>query len=158
MLPDLNGHVTQPGGADHGTGSDRVAVIVKSIKNPDQGVDAAAAKLNSGIGHKLELNELGKVTGTTTPALEQRVSKSGRTSGVTSGAVKDLDIAAKFGNDWYQHQIAVARLSEAGDSGSLVVTDSLKAIGLLKGANSVYSWVNPIAAVLAQLDNATLAT
>lgn len=158
VLPDVGGHVIQPGGVDHGTSGDRVARIVKSIETPDRGVDAAAAKLNSGIGHKLELNELGKVTGPGAAKLEQRVRKSGRTSGVTAGTVKDLDIAAKFGDVWFQHQIAVTRFSEGGDSGSLVVTDDLKAIGLLKGANSVHSWVNPIAAVLEQLDNATLAT
>jgi hypothetical protein len=158
VLPDENGHVIQPGGADGGTGGDRVARIVKSIQNPDKGVDAAAAKIDSGVGHKLELNELGKVTGTGTAKLDQKVLKSGRTSGVTDGTVKDLNIAAKFGTTWFQHQIAVTRFSEGGDSGSLVVTGDLKAIGLLKGANSVHSWVNPIGAVLEQLDNATLAT
>jgi hypothetical protein len=158
VLPDVGGHVIQPGGSDGGTDADRVARIVKSVENPAQGVDAAAAKLNSGIGHKLELNDLGKVTGTAAAKLDEQVSKSGRTSGVTAGTVKDLDFAAKVGNLWFLHQIAVTRFSEGGDSGSLVVNDQLEAIGLLKGANSVYSVVNPIAAVLAQLDNATLAT
>jgi len=156
VLGGVGGEAIQPGPDDGGTGADRVATVVRTVDNPAEGVDAAAARLDSGIKHELKLNDIGKVTGTATVIAQQTVRKSGRTSGVTSAKVHEIDVAVQYDGVWYQHQIVVHRFSEGGDSGSLVVDASDQAIGLVMGANATYSHVNPIGRVLQQL-NATLA-
>jgi hypothetical protein len=159
VMPKVGGAVIQPGKDDKGTGGDKIADVVQALDKPERGIDCAAAKLTDqteGTGWKPELAELGRVTGIGTLKVGQTVKKSGRTSGVTQGTVKELGATAKFDEGIYVDQIGVARFTEGGDSGSLVVTEDVKAVGLLMGANNVHSWVNPIALVLAALDNATL--
>lgn len=147
-------HVIQPGRVDGGKDpDDLVAELATSILDPDAGVDAAVAVL--GAKSKLELNELGTVTGTATVAKDDIVRKSGRSSGLSTGKVDQPSVTVKFGDGTFRHQIAIVGtpkpFSVGGDSGSLVVDKDLKAVGLLKGGGDDMSYANPIAAVLTKL-------
>lgn len=105
------------------------------------------------------------------PALQQRVAKSGRTTGLTCGKVTalDLDVAVDYFKDCaetkpyltktFTGQIAVSgdRFSDAGDSGALVVnTANAEPVGLffaggIDGSGVSHAIANPAADVLSEL-------
>jgi hypothetical protein len=162
ILETVGDKVIQPGLADHGTDpADRVAEVVASLDSGPLGVDAAAAKLASGIKHTLTINDIGQVNGQTAPEKDQAVQKSGRTTRLTTGKVTDPSVTMEVDGVSYKQQIVVVGdsglFTKGGDSGSLVVTVSgTKAVGLHMAGSPKGSVVNPIAAVLSAL-GATLA-
>ena len=105
------------------------------------------------------------------PALEMTVAKSGRTTGLTCGAVSavDLDVSVDYYRDCaetkpyytkvYTNQVAVSgdRFSDAGDSGALIVdTANAEPVGLFfaggtDAAGVVESIANPAGDVLNEL-------
>ncbi|OAT83580.1 hypothetical protein [Desulfotomaculum copahuensis] len=83
-----------------------------------------------------EIMGIGRVTGVAEPRLGARVRKSGRTSGITTGTVKSLHTTMRVDLDndsWamFEDQILATGMSEPGDSGSLVVDEQNRAVGLL---------------------------
>lgn len=152
--------VLQPGAADGGTPADLAAILVVSVEDPAAGVAAGAAKLAPGVEATFALNGIGRVGGTAAAALGARVLKSGRTSGVTAGVVDGTQVKIEIGAATFAHQLAVVGTSgpfaAAGDSGSLVVDDRTRAVGLVLGSTPRIAFVNPIELVLARL-GATLA-
>ena len=159
VLPAGDDTVIQPSFKDNGKAEDRIATVVNRVLDGEAGVDAAAAALS--VGSTPELNELGKVIGVGTVSKGDRVKKSGKNSGVTEGEVIDVNFtwnAAPEGP--FKHQIVVESatgFSVGGDSGSLVVTPALEAVGLLKGGGDTVDYINPIGRVLTAL-GATLVT
>jgi hypothetical protein len=154
-------NVIQPSRTDGGTDpADLVAKVTASVIKPDDGVDAAAATIESSIASTLTLNDIGAITGTAKPKDKDTVRKSGKMTGVTSGTVADTDATIVFSGVTYRHMIKVPAgstpFSVGGDSGSLVVLGD-KAVGVLKGGSDTEDWVCPIDAVLTAL-KATLAT
>ena len=105
------------------------------------------------------------------PALQMTVAKSGRTTGLTCGAVSaiDLDVSVDYYRDCaetkpyytkvYTNQMAVSgdRFSDAGDSGALIVdTSNAEPVGLFfaggtDAAGVVESIANPAGDVLQEL-------
>jgi hypothetical protein len=161
VLEPGTANVIQPGRDDGGKDpADLVAKLLSSIDNPDDGVDAACATLESSIQATLTLNEIGKITGTTTASKTDTVKKSGTMTGVTSGTVNDVNATITFDKVVYKHVIGVqagsSPFSIGGDSGSLVVKGD-KAVGLLMGGTRTQDWVCDITRVLSAL-KATLAT
>lgn len=95
-----------------------------------------------------------------TAALGQAVQKYGRTTVLTKGTVTGLDATIKVsyaeGTALFEHQIIVTAkrpFIKAGDSGSLLVTNTLRPIGLLFAGDGSgkYAIANPIDEVLGQL-------
>lgn len=158
----LNGNATvvlQRGADDGGTNKDAIGKVVVSVYAASEGIDAAAAELDSGTAVTLELNQLGAVRGTAQPVLNGKVKKSGRTTGVTSGTIIDTNATITFnGNEIWHGMVAVqgagSPFSDGGDSGSLVVTDdtSHDAIALLKGGSPKMTYCCRLDAVLKRLD------
>jgi hypothetical protein len=159
VLPTGNDTVIQPSFNDGGKAQDTIAAVVNRVLDPESGVDAAAAVLS--VGSTLDLNGLGKVVGISTVNKGDKVKKSGKNSGVTEGEVIDVNFTwAAAPEGPFKHQIVVESktgFSVGGDSGSLVVTPALEAVGLLKGGGQTVDYVNPIDRVLAALGG-TLAT
>lgn len=136
--------------------------------------DAAIAQVRDGqVDPEGSILDIGLISSNTVSAFAgQKVKKSGRTTGLTSGAVQAIDVSVnvqyplecggssyKVANFVEQILIGPRRFSAAGDSGSLVVegsevdpTDGLpRAVGLLFAGSSSYTLANPIDAVLAEL-------
>jgi len=118
-------------------------------------VDAAVA---SPLGSDLaspEILEIGRVVGTTEAEIGMRVQKSGRTTGRTSGRVRALDGVVQVDYDArtavFRQQIISDLLSRGGDSGSLVVDERRRAVGLLFAGSDRATILNPIHAVLNRL-------
>ncbi len=136
--------VIQPGGravtsdlSDGGTIADVVGRIERGIL--DEELDAAVAHVS---GHRfLEKSVLGigMVRGAGTPALGMEVRKSGRTSGVTSGIITDIDaelpISDSSGRIRRMRGLIVAEsdveISCPGDSGSVMLDNNNRAVALL---------------------------
>jgi hypothetical protein len=109
------------------------------------------------------------------PGLQMTVAKSGRTTGLTCGAVStiDLDVSVDYFRDCaetepyftklFTNQLAVSgdRFSDAGDSGALLVdTGNAEPVGLFfaggtDAAGVVHSIANPASDVLTELASQT---
>jgi hypothetical protein len=169
------GAIVQPGALDGGSATaDRVAKLTRFVRlAPGQTnlVDCAIAKLNATIQADVHrLRGIGALAGQRADDLEigEVVHKVGRTTGVRHGRVTafELDgVAVEYdvGVVSFDNQIEIEgagsrSFSEAGDSGSLIVDDEMRAAALLfaggdhGGSNGKgLTYANPIAAVLRAL-------
>lgn len=89
--------------------------------------------------------------------LGMKVFKSGRTTGVTRGTVKALDVSLIVdypgrGLALFKDQIASSYMSEPGDSGALVVDSDLRGVGLLFAGARKFSFMNRIQNVFSTLN------
>ncbi len=118
-------------------------------------VDAAIAAPLSPDLVAPDLLEIGTVAGTAGASLGTRLKKSGRTTGLTRGKVTGLDatVEVDYGGKSavFRGQIVSDILSKGGDSGSLVVDEANRAVGLLFAGGATTTILNPIDAVLAAL-------
>jgi hypothetical protein len=138
--------ILQPGAHDEGEQPDDIvaelADFVELKHQRANAVDAAAARLLERIEHDpRSLGDLGKLSGIGMADFEQGVAKIGRTTGLTRGQVTAIElegVAVGFG------QLGVVRFdgqieiqgnegpfSSGGDSGSLIVDASCRAVALL---------------------------
>jgi hypothetical protein len=156
--------IIQPGLIDVGCRASNARVIGTLSAYPKLGtnVDAATAVLKSGTmntGGYIE--DVGQVAGTVSPSVGASVAKSGRTTGLTSGTIEAVNASVSVryqkgcgsGQQFtvsYSNQIVTSPgMIAAGDSGSLLVDTSCKAVGLLfAGDSSGRAIGNPVAEVL----------
>lgn len=119
-------------------------------------VDAAVAEPLDPGGVDPEILGIGHVRGIAEAEIGMRVKKSGRTTGVTSGRVVAVDgvVRVDYGGRTavFRQQIVSDIGSRGGDSGSLVMDDDRRAVGLLFAGSDVSTLLNPIAAVFSVLD------
>ncbi len=118
-------------------------------------VDAAVAMPLTQDAVAPDVLEIGAVEGTAAVSLGTHVRKSGRTTGLTEGKVTALDATVEVDYDGktavFRGQIVSDVLSRGGDSGSLIVDDANRAVGLLFAGGTSTTILNPIDAVLAAL-------
>ena len=100
---------------------------------------------------------IGQVTGTADEFAGMPVKKSGRTTGLTSGIVKAIngEIEIAFAGERkaiFQNQIITGDMTEPGDSGSLLLDQQNRAVGLLCGGSQFVSVYNPIAVIIQNLN------
>ncbi|MHB0886390.1 MAG: chymotrypsin family serine protease [Bacillota bacterium] len=150
--------VLQPGAADGGQSGDAIGVLERYVPiKPRQTnlVDAALAKPRSAAVIKDEAIGLGRVTGVARPRLGLPVRKSGRTTGVTAGFIEIVDatVRVNYGDApvSFGDQIILTPMSAPGDSGSLVVDEKNRAVGLLFAGSEQATVCSPIENVLAAL-------
>lgn len=161
----LNTPILQPGTYDNGRyPSDIVAYLTKMIPiqfetptvSPLNKVDAAIASIISISQFSTSIALIGKVKGIISPLINLSVKKTGRTTGLTTGKITNTNatLRVQYSNNntaLFTNQILSTAMSSAGDSGSLLLTDSNYAVGLLfAGSNSVTVY-NPIKTVLSSL-------
>ena len=119
-------------------------------------VDAALAKPKSKSLVKPEILQIGVPVGVGRAELGMFVQKSGRTTGYTTGKVKDISVTVKVQYDknsaLFRNQILTTAMSQGGDSGSLVLDEKKRAVGLLFAGSSVVTICNPISEVLKLLE------
>jgi hypothetical protein len=100
-----------------------------------------------------EILEIGRVKGSGEFVPGTRVRKSGRTSGLTTGTIKavkvSLNVNMGHGNDVvrFNEQVMAELKSLPGDSGSLIVDEDNRAVGLLFAGSNEYTVFNPIQTV-----------
>jgi hypothetical protein len=171
----LGDSILQPGNYDGGKNpADSVAKLAKFVRLRRTGanqVDAACATVNGGVKiDKSTLKGIGKLKGVSTaPATaDLKVSKVGRTTGVTHGRVSAFELDGVMvdydaGTLRFDNQLEIegdsAAFSAGGDSGSLIVDAGNLAVALLfagsdqggeHGHGTTYA--NPIQPVLDALD------
>ncbi|MGC7846461.1 hypothetical protein ACP3TJ_05235 [Desulforudis sp. 1088] len=112
-------------------------------------IDAALARPVDLEAISPEILDVGMCTSTGSPAVGMLVKKSGRTTGLTHGEVRYLhstifvQISKKAGAV-FEDQIICSSMSSAGDSGSLVVDEDNRAIGLLFAGSAEVTAANSI--------------
>jgi hypothetical protein len=136
-------------------GGSAANVIDAALSRPDSASDAVAG-----------IEKLGGISGILDPApFEAKVRKNGMQTGVTEGAIsiRDLAILVKFSNSQkalFEKQIGIIglqekkRFAEQGDSGSIIVDEDNRAVGLLfaTSAGVDIAYANPISKVLSYFD------
>ncbi len=103
-----------------------------------------------------EILELGTLNSTVEGELDMEVRKSGRTTGLTSGVIQQVDVTARvsFGADRvavFEDQLMAGSMAQGGDSGSVVTDTQNNAVGLLFAGSSSTTIVNRIQNVFSQL-------
>ncbi len=116
-------------------------------------VDCALAKPLDAKDINPEILEIGTVKGAAEAVVGMKLRKSGRTTGLTSGEVTAIGatIQVNYGegrNLLFENQIVASKMSEPGDSGSLVLDLSNNAVGLLFAGSDQSTIINPINPVL----------
>lgn len=125
-------------------------------------MDAAIAReINGGRAFDPTIRQIGRVSGTTKAARKMIVRKRGRTTLLTAGEVKS--IAANIRVNYrpppapplyarFDRQISIEGtpppFSDRGDSGSLILDEERRAVGLLFAGNSIRTFANHIELVL----------
>lgn len=120
-------------------------------------VDCAVAKPISAAVVTSEILGLGPVRGRSDVRLGQKVHKSGRTSELSSGSVIAIAATLRIGTHGgtyavFSDQIVATLPSQGGDSGSLVLNDDNKAVGLLFAGSHLVTIANRIQNVEEQLN------
>jgi hypothetical protein len=151
-----------------GTRVGHLARYKKIVFGPDGSnqVDAALCRPDDLMQTSPELRRLRKLTGRVAkPALNIQVRKEGYATGLTHGSLlmKDLSHTVWYDDGQqalFEGQLAIigasgsGRFAGQGDSGAVVVDAANAAVGLLSSVSKGIdiSFVNPIAAVLEQLE------
>ena len=120
-------------------------------------VDAALARPVSPESVTGEILGIGAVTGVAEPEVGKWVFKSGRSSGVNSGKILVINATVKVSLEeghwgYFRDQFVTEPLARPGDSGSLVVDEQRRAVGLLFAGSDSSSICNRIRNVLELLE------
>ncbi|MBD3223732.1 MAG: hypothetical protein GF313_03335 [Caldithrix sp.] len=120
-------------------------------------VDCAIAQPLDDNDVKNEILELGKISGITEGTLGMDVTKSGRTTQVTSGTITQVDVTVQvsYGSDkiaTFVDQLMTGNMSAGGDSGSAVLNTDNEIVGLLFAGSSSSTIINRIQNVFSALN------
>jgi hypothetical protein len=115
-------------------------------------VDCAIARPLSADLVNADILNIGIPSGVGTATLGTPVQKSGRTSGLTSGEITQLDVTVSvlYGSQIavFKNQLMTSARSEGGDSGSAVLDMNRQVVGLLFAGSTTTTIMNPIQFVL----------
>ena len=166
--------ILQPGPVDGGTSADQIATLEDFVRisfdgfldlllglfgivrPPRNVVDAAVARPLRDSDVSDEILGIGPVSGMAPATIDMAVRKSGRTTGLTQGRVTAIaaTVRVSYGltrTARFRDQIVATALSQGGDSRSLVVDVSNRAVGLLFAGSSNTTILNPISQVASKL-------
>jgi len=154
--------ILQPGAIDGGsTLEDGIARLKKYVALNEyprrNNVDCALAQPLNDELIVPEILEIGLVRGTVAAKVGMNVKKTGRTTGLTTGRIRavNVDLNVGYGSGRtlrFQNQILTTNMSAGGDSGSLVLEENNHAVGLLFAGSDQATLLNPIQKVLSLLD------
>ncbi len=122
---------------------------VRILESPENLVDAAIAKPLRKQDVLDEILNLGTINGTAEVELGTAVKKSGRTTGVTTGVIEQIDVSVRvsYGNNktaLFVNQLMAGPMSQGGDSGSAVLNEQNELIGLLYAGSDTITVFNRI--------------
>jgi hypothetical protein len=119
-------------------------------------VDAAIARPTSADLVEKRILEIGEPEGVGEGTLGLAIRKSGRTTGLTSGEITQVDVTAQvsYGTGktaTFTDQLMAGAMSSGGDSGSAVLDESGRVIGLLFAGSEATTVINRIQNVIEAL-------
>ncbi|EGO89307.1 serine protease [Clostridium botulinum C] len=119
-------------------------------------VDCAMAKITTRSQISTKINFLGRIKGMAKPSLGMSVQKVGATTELTKGNITSIGATIVFnekqGKCIFFDQIITNKMSDFGDSGSILLDENINAIGMLMSGSPTKSTFNPIESVLNALD------
>lgn len=123
----------------------------------DNLVDCAIAKPLEKDFVKNEILNIGKIAGIAEGALGMSVKKSGRTTGLTTGTITQIDVtvSVSYGSNktaTFVDQLMAGNMSAGGDSGSAVLDTDNNIVGLLFAGSSSSTIFNRIQNVFSALN------
>jgi len=119
-------------------------------------VDAAIARPLHDDDVSLEILEIGTIQALSQGELGMAIQKSGRTTGLTTGEILQVDVTVDVEYDAGQiarftDQLLAGAMSQGGDSGSAVLTDDKKLVGLLFAGSATTTIISRIENVFTAL-------
>jgi hypothetical protein len=119
-------------------------------------VDAAIARPLNDQDVKNEILEIGAINGLTQGELGMAIKKSGRTTALTSGEIQQVDVTVnvQYGEGriaLFTDQLLAGAMSQGGDSGSAVLENNNKLVGLLFAGSDTTTIINRIENVFSAL-------
>jgi len=103
-----------------------------------------------------DILDIGVPSGLAEPVLGARVRKSGRTTGLTEASVLQTDVTANviYGNQKLRfiNQVMTGPLSRPGDSGSAVVDEQNRLVGVMFSGSDYVTLATPITYIMAALN------
>jgi len=127
-------------------------------ENPEMNlVDAAIARPMSANLVEKRILEIGEPQGVSEGTLGLKIRKSGRTTGLTSGEITQVDVTTQVSygagkTATFTDQLMAGAMSSGGDSGSAVLDENDRVIGLLFAGSSSVTIINRIQNVLEVLN------
>ena len=119
-------------------------------------VDAAIARPLNPDDVKDEILDIGTVEGSVEGELGMAIKKSGRTTGFTTGEIQQVDVTVnvQYGQGQiaqFTDQLMAGAMSQGGDSGSAVLDDNNRLVGLLFAGSDTSTIMNRIQNVFSEL-------
>ena len=119
-------------------------------------VDAAIARPLKEQDVSAEILEIGVIQGTAPGELGMAVKKSGRTTGLTTGQILQVDVTSnvQYGAGQiarFTDQLMAGPMSQGGDSGSAVLDENNRLVGLLFAGSDNSTIINRIENVFSAL-------
>lgn len=126
------------------------------ISTEDNLVDAAIARPIREEDVSDEILEIGKINGLAEAELGMVIKKSGRTTGLTTGEIQQVDVTVDVQYDAgriarFTDQLMAGAMSQGGDSGSAVLDDTNNLVGLLFAGSETSTIINRIENVFSAL-------
>jgi hypothetical protein len=126
-------------------------------ENNENTVDCAIARPNTTGDVRNEILDIGAISGVAEAVLGLDVKKSGRTTGLTTGAIQQVDVSVRvnFGVNrvaLFTDQVMAGSMSQGGDSGSVVLDQQNNIVGLLFAGSPTTTIINRIQNVFSSLD------
>jgi len=120
-------------------------------------IDAALCEPNDPADVLEEIIDIGRIVGSDIAILDMPLKKSGRTTGYTEDVVLQVDVTVKvqYGEGrvaLFEDQIMAGPMSAGGDSGSAVLNDENRIVGLLYAGSDEVTIINRIENVFRLLD------
>jgi hypothetical protein len=127
-----------------------------SAQADDNLVDAAIALPLNDQDVSAEILEVGTVNAQATGVLGMAIKKSGRTTGLTSGEILQVDVTVnvQYGAGRiarFTNQLLAGAMSQGGDSGSAVLDENNNLVGLLFAGSDTSTIINRIENVFSAL-------
>lgn len=119
-------------------------------------VDAAIARPLNPEDVKDEILQIGTIIGAAEGILGMAIKKSGRTTGLTTGEIQQVDVTVnvQYGEGQiaqFTDQLMAGAMSQGGDSGSTVLDESNHLVGLLFAGSDTTTIMNRIQNVFSAL-------
>ena len=130
---------------------------VTKIQAEDNLVDAAIARPLDPADINDEIFNIGPIQGTVSGELGMAIKKSGRTTELTSGTIEQVDVTVnvQYGAGRiarFTDQLMAGGMSQGGDSGSAVLDEENRLVGLLFAGSDNSTIINRIEHVFTTLD------
>jgi hypothetical protein len=126
------------------------------LQAADNLVDAAIARPLSPDDVSDEILEIGTIQGSAVGELGTAIKKSGRTTGLTTGTIEQVDVSVnvQYGQGqiaMFTDQLMAGAMSQGGDSGSAVLDGNNRLVGLLFAGSDTTTIINRIENVFGAL-------